>query len=246
MPIHDWKNAPAGLFHHFHQSWSCAICDSLNAGLLPKGYYALIEQHALEVVPDVMTLTRHPKAGSPSRPRGGIALAEAPPKTRIVSRGSETEVYAEKANKVVIRNKSGEVVSVLEIVSPGNKHSRAAVRQFVDKAVDLLLSRIHLLVIDLLPPSPRDPQGLHQLIWSEVEEDEFRLPRGKSLTLVSYCSGFPRTAFIEPLAVGDKLPEMPAFLDTETYVRVPLETTYAATWKLCPEEFREDVLASAR
>src|SRR5439155_11917477 len=21
MPIHDWKNAPSGLFHHFHQDW---------------------------------------------------------------------------------------------------------------------------------------------------------------------------------------------------------------------------------
>ncbi len=246
MPIHDWKNAPAGLFHHFHQHWSCAICDSLNAGLLPKGYYALIEQHALDVVPVVLTLQRRPKAGPPSRSRGGIAVADAPPKTRIVSRGSETEVYAEKANKIVIRDKSGEVVSVLEIVSPGNKHSRLAIRKFVDMSVDLLRNGIHLLIVDLLPPTPRDPQGLHQLIWSEVEADDFRLPRGKPLTLVSNCSGFPRTAFIDPLAVGDKLPEMPAFLDTQTYVRVPLDETYAATWKLCPGELRDDVISSAR
>jgi len=87
---------------------------------------------------------------------------------------------------------------------------------------------------------------LHQLIWSEVEDGHFRPPRGKPLTLVSYCSGFPRTAFIEPLAVGDKLPEMPVFLDIETYVRIPLEETYAATWKLCPEELRDDVPRSAR
>ena len=137
MPIHDWKNAPSGLFHHFHQHWSCSICDSLNAGLLPKGFYALIEQHAVDVVPDVLTLQRRRTSEAPSRSRGGIALAEAPPKTRIVSRGSETEVYAEKANKIVIRAKSSEVVSVLEIVSPGNKHSRLAIRKFVDKSVEL-------------------------------------------------------------------------------------------------------------
>ena len=246
MPIHDWKNAPSGLFHHFHQDWSLAICHALNAGLLPKGFYALVEQHAVDVVPDVLTLQRRRTSEAPSRSRGGIALAEAPPKTRIVSRGSETEVYAEKANKIVIRAKSSEVVSVLEIVSPGNKHSRLAIRKFVDKSVELLRNGIHLLIVDLLPPTPRDPRGLHQLIWSEVEDGHFRPPRGKPLNLVSYCSGFPRTAFIEPLAVGDKLPEMPVFLDIETYVRIPLEESYAATWKLCPEEFRDDVLRSAR
>jgi hypothetical protein len=56
MPIHDWSRAPVGLFHHFHQSWANAICAALNSGRLPKGYYALLEQHAAGVVPDVVTL----------------------------------------------------------------------------------------------------------------------------------------------------------------------------------------------
>ena len=46
MPIHARSRVPAGLFHHFHQHWSVEICDVLNAGRLPKGYYALIEQSA--------------------------------------------------------------------------------------------------------------------------------------------------------------------------------------------------------
>ena len=33
---------PAGLFHHFHQRWAVAICDALNAGCLPNGFYALL------------------------------------------------------------------------------------------------------------------------------------------------------------------------------------------------------------
>ena len=40
MPIHDWSKAPAGLFHHFHRRWAVSICDALNAGRMPKGYYA--------------------------------------------------------------------------------------------------------------------------------------------------------------------------------------------------------------
>ena len=243
METHNWKKAPGGLFHHFHQQWSAAICNSLNDGRLPKGYYSLIEQHAGETVPDLLTLKLDSKSsGPPERPKGGIAVADAPPKTRIVNRGSELDTYAAMANKLAIRDKLGELVSVIELVSPGNKHSKLAIRRFVDKATELLRFGIHLLVIDLFPPGPRDPQGLHQLIWSELESDDFRLPRGKPLTLVSYCCGFPLTAFVEPIAVGDPLPKMPVFVDSEVYVPVPLAETYAATWKLCPQQFREVVL----
>ena len=246
MLIHDWKKAPSGLFHHFHQQWSTTICNSLNAGLLPKGYYALIEQHAGAVVPDLLTLQRQPKSDQPLRPRGGLALAEVPPKTRIISRGSEAEVYAAKANKLAIRDSIGDLIAVIEIVSPGNKHSQFALRKFVDKAAELLRLGIHLLIVDLFPPSRRDPQGLHQLIWNEVEEEDFRLPRGKPLTLVSYCCGYPLTAYVEPVSVGGKLPSMPLFLDSDTYIPVPLAETYSASWKLCPEEFREAILEATK
>jgi hypothetical protein len=35
----------------------------------------------------------------------------------------------------------------------------------VSKASDLILQGINLLVIDLFPPSQRDPQGIHKGIW---------------------------------------------------------------------------------
>ena len=61
MPIHDWSRKPVGLFHHFHQQWVGSICNALNAGRLPKGFYALLEQHAAGVIPDVVTLERGPR-----------------------------------------------------------------------------------------------------------------------------------------------------------------------------------------
>ena len=44
MPIHDWTRVYAGLFHDYHQTWSIYIKNALNAGLLPKGLSALVEQ----------------------------------------------------------------------------------------------------------------------------------------------------------------------------------------------------------
>ena len=45
MPMHNWTQVEPTIFHHFHQRWSIAIVDALNAGLLPSGLSALIEQH---------------------------------------------------------------------------------------------------------------------------------------------------------------------------------------------------------
>ena len=228
MPIHDWTRAPAGLFHHFHQRWSVAICDGLNDGRLPEGYYALLEQHAVGVVPDVLT------------------LPDAPPSARFVSRAGEDDVYAARANRVAVRSPAGQVVAVIEIVSPGNKNSRHAVRSFVEKSLELLRRGVHLLVADLFPPSPRDPQGLHPLIWGEIREEPFALPPDKPLTLAAYDAGPPVTAYVEPAAVGEPVPDMPVFLDADTYVRAPLEASYQETWSRCPREFREAVVTSAR
>jgi hypothetical protein len=49
MPIHDWTRVDAGLFHDFHQDWTIELRRSLNAGLLPPGYFALTDQ---QVEPD--------------------------------------------------------------------------------------------------------------------------------------------------------------------------------------------------
>src|SRR5207249_10635168 len=58
MPIHDWTRVDANLFHDFHQTWTIAIRNAMNGGLLPKGYSALVEQHAGGLVPDVIALER--------------------------------------------------------------------------------------------------------------------------------------------------------------------------------------------
>jgi hypothetical protein len=243
MSIHDWSRVPAGLFHHFHQRWTAAICDALNAGRLPKGYSALIEQSAAGVYPDVITLEYGPRASGHRNAPTGIAVASASPKTRFVSQASDEDIYAAKANRIAIHHPLGEVIAIIEIVSPGNKSGRHALRAFVEKNLGFLHQGIHLLIIDLFPPSKRDPQGIHKAIWDEIQDEPFELPSDKPLTLAAYSAGVPKRAYVEPVAVGEPLPEMPLFLDPESYIPVPLEATYLATWESCPEVFRETVQA---
>ena len=76
--------------------------------------------------------------------------------------------YVLKRRTLVIRHVSGDrIVALLELVSPGNKAARFALRSFVDKAVEALFRGYHLLIVDLFPPTPRDPQGIHGAIWAE-------------------------------------------------------------------------------
>ena len=88
------------------------------------------------------------------------------------------------------------------------------------------------------PPSPRDPQGIHKAIWDEFTDEPFELPADKPLTLVAYQASPEITAYVEPVAVGDALPDMPLFLDDDFYVNLPLEATYAATWNVLPKELK--------
>jgi hypothetical protein len=151
MPIHDWTRIDAGLFHDFHQGWTVALRNALNAGVLPPDYFALVEQRIHGPVPDVLTLELSPRVAEPSEANGGLAVAIAPPRTSLIRR-TEAEVYAGKANRITVRHRHGNVVAVIEIVSPGNKGSQADFRAFIEKSADLVRQGIHWLLLDLFPP----------------------------------------------------------------------------------------------
>src|SRR5947199_8082562 len=115
MPIHDWTRVDANLFHHFHQAWTITLCNALNRGLLPKGYSALVEQHAAGVVPDVLAVQRRPRTNRPAAPTGGNVVTATPPKAQYVIRAQE-ETLANRGNRITIRHPLGRVVCVIEIV----------------------------------------------------------------------------------------------------------------------------------
>lgn len=240
MPIHDWTRVSAGTFHDFHCSWTPEIKKALNTGLLPPDYYAMAEQVVGEFGPDVLAL-QMPVAGEqplPSKGAGGTAVATAPPQVRFTA-SAEEDVYARKRRRVVIRHSSDDrIIAFLEIVSPGNKSSRHAWQSFVNKAVACLERGLHLLLIDLFPPGPRDPQGLHGSVWGEIMDDGYVAPPDKPLTLAAYSAGRMKKAYVEPVAVGDVLTAMPLFIDPETYVSVPLEATYQAAWTGMSQRWR--------
>jgi hypothetical protein len=153
MPVHDWSQIDHGIFHDFHQAWTIEIRNALNGGVLPTGFFAMAEQVTSGPVPDVVTLQRRPRRGE-SADGGGLAVAEAAPHAAFVT-SAELDPYAARANRIVVKHRLGQVVAVIEIVSPGNKSSQHTLLAFVEKAYELLQQGIHLLIVDLFPPSRR-------------------------------------------------------------------------------------------
>jgi hypothetical protein len=237
MPIHDWTRVDAGLFHAFHYGWIAELARALNRGVLPGDYFALPEQNIRGPIPDVLTLKLAAGKEGPPERTGGVAVATRPPRTRLTRR-TESDAYARKANRVTVRHRHGKVVAVIEIISPGNKGSVAEFRALIEKSADLIRQGVHLLVIDLFPPGKRDPLGVHKAIWDQFEEEDLELPAGKPLTLASYDAGPDYWAYVEFVGVGDTLPEMPLFLEPEIYVPAPLEATYQAAWEDFPSALK--------
>jgi hypothetical protein len=226
MPIHDWSRVEAGIFHDFHLSWMTTIGRVLNAEVLPSDHYALIEPHVAGFEPGVLTMKAAREGG------------ESGPRARFVAE-TERDFYRRKQSTVTVRHVSGDaIVAMIEVVSPGNKSGRSALGKFVTKAAELVTREIHLLVLDLLPPGPRDPHGIHAAIWEEFAGEEFVPPSDKPLTLVSYEADMAIRAYIEPVAVGDVLPDMPLFLMPRRHVLVPLEATYQSAWEAVPRRWR--------
>jgi hypothetical protein len=202
---------------------------------------AHVEQKTPKKEPDVLAIDFRGPAKQDHAPSGGVVTLD-PPATRIVRKSSQ-ESYADKANRIVVKHKLGRTIAVVEIVSPGNKDSKQAFQEFLDKSLEFIRAGIHLLVIDLFPPTKRDPFGVRRAIWDEFEDedDEFAFPPGKNLILASYNAGRVNEAYVEPLAVGDAMPEMPLFLIGDYHVQIPLESTYQLTWSVMPAEMQEYV-----
>jgi hypothetical protein len=243
MPVHDWTRVDSGIFHDLHTVWVGVIRTALNSGLLPAGYYALAEQHAGRPITDVLTLHASPVALEPlplPPASGGTAVAEAPPRVRH----QETIQPAALARRrtVAIRHVSGHrLVALLEIPSPANKDRASTVEAFAEKAVSALDVGVHLLLVDLFPPGSHDPHGMHGVIRQRLDpsDEPYDLPADEPLTLASYAAGSRVEVYLEHVAVGTALPEMPLFIRPDRYINVPLEATYLEAYRGVPVFWRE-------
>ncbi|HZL38063.1 MAG TPA: DUF4058 family protein [Tepidisphaeraceae bacterium] len=246
MPIHDWKRLDPGIFHAFHLSWILEVSRRLNEGILPEHYYALPEQHVGRIGPIASAIGSHARdedLRAPNTKDADLFVAE--PQLAVTA---ETDLgfYRRKQMAIAIRHVSGDqIAAMIEIVSPGNKSSRSAIRAFIEKTSYLLDKGIHLLIVDVLPPGPRDPHGIHAAIWDDVAGQEYVPPAGKPFTLAAYETALSIRCYVQPFGFGEALVEMPLFLRPNGCVQAPLERTYTAAFAAMPRRWKRVLEAPA-
>jgi hypothetical protein len=128
MPMHDWSKVKPGTYHNFHQLWTSSITNQLNAGVLPRGCFAMAEQIIGGPEPDVVALKLDDDStsyqvghASDGLTFGGSAIATEEPKTlpaTSVVMVAEEDRYVLKSNRIVVRHELGNVLAVIELVSP--------------------------------------------------------------------------------------------------------------------------------
>lgn len=213
----------------------------MNKGVLPSTHYAMTENHHDGRASAFVEFPELNAWNDPGEPGSLRYLDDAPPQVwhRDVCTHPE---YAEK--EITIRDSQvHNVVAALRIVASETKRSRYRLNNFVAWVVETLRDGISVVVIDLFPPGPHDPHGIHKAIWDEFIDNDFALSPTKPLTLASYLARPRPEAFVEPTGVRSSLVEMPLFLSSNSYVPVPLEMTYQLSVDSMPAFCRAELNA---
>jgi len=240
MPLHDWSRVEPGIFHDFHHEWLSQIKRALNDGILPKDFYAMAEQWTGEKIPDIITLQ-----GRAIDPLSSIFDSPGPvtgvlprPKVRDYAQ-AEADWYARKKSHVSIRHVSNDrVVAVIEIISAGNKSGKKPFSKFVNKVLKLIDADVHLLLLDVLSRTKRDPHGIHAAIWEHITDVPVSETNGPFSSVAYEVFHDGVNAYPEGYAIGSLLPDMPLFLAEDAQVQVPLEKTYNAAYTAVPLRWR--------
>ncbi len=124
MPIHDWSRVDAGLFHDFHQTWTIQIKKSIEWRRSPPA----ISPSPSRSWAIPCTRRDHAQAAVVTAGRtGGSAWSSdrRRPAARSSIRGFHRtrSLRSKRQNRIVVRHRLGQVVAVIEIISPGNKSS---------------------------------------------------------------------------------------------------------------------------
>jgi hypothetical protein len=241
MSIHDWTRVGAGIYHDFHNAWIIHFKEALNFGILPKGYSALSDQKVSLTEPDIITIGNETESEADTG--GGVAVAAAvTPRIQMKAEAEPARRLRRRRRVVIRRDSDDRVVAIVEVTSPGNKDSRLKARSLAEKVAAYLEAGVHVLLVDILPPTNCDPLGIHGLIWEYCGRKRHTPSAEEPLTLVSYrvTENGPE-AQIEPTAVGRLLPSMPLYLKSDLAVPAPLETTYMQAFRGMGERYRRAV-----
>jgi len=229
MPLHDWNELAD--WETVHTYWIAELGRWLRPRL-PPGYRTSLGTFPALVVapapvgPDV-SVRRHPESLLPAAQNVPTNV----PSGNLSELAPDLEVALALLDpaRAVFVTRAGNLVAVIELISPRNKDRPETRRSTTDRLLGYLTHGIHVLFVDV-HPRPLEfsfADDLAALV-------QFPSPPCPAPCAVSYRVGGPvpegglyLAAWQRPQAIGAALPTLPLPLTREVAVDIDLEQTYA-------------------
>jgi hypothetical protein len=233
MPLLDHFNPPLNRtypWRSFHGAWAAAMARLLNQGVLPAGYYAVpLMDRDGPVEIDVAALrddaTSRPEDGATAfqtwtPPAPGLAVAVELPAGDAV----EVQVFADDGDP--------RLTAVVELVSPRNKDLPQARQAFAVKGAGYLQQGSGVVIVDTVTTRRADPNAaLLSLLGADA--GDALATAGLSATSYRAVGREEETQQLllwpAPLALGQPLPTLPLWIESDFSVPLDLEASYQAT-----------------
>ena len=185
------------LWPGLHQRLITYISDTLTPTIRPTysariGERIYVVESRREIYPDV-TLVQRP---TPPSTGSGVVTEETIPVAEPYVLQTPIHEYREPFIELV-HNAQGDVVTVIEILSPANKTGEGQ-KLYYKKQQEVLQSKAHLVEIDLLS------QGEYTLVLPESELN--MLPAWRYLIAISRFENRPHTYEVYPMTLTQRLP----------------------------------------
>lgn len=222
MPLHDWNTLEG--WDGVHHLWLAQLLHHIKPQLPPEyrahiGTVPAISLDAVALKPDVSV--RHWENGNGGESSG--------PATEIGEPEVEVAILTLDPQKAVMVTFRGQLVAVIEVVSPANKDRPSSRETYTARYLGYLKSLANLLLVDVHPR----PYGFS---FADALAVELQLKRDPLPTpmAIAYRVGEPAPTggsflgtWSRQLKVGDPLPTLPLPLSVHKAVTIDLEGTYS-------------------
>lgn len=240
MPLRDHFRSPVNDKHTWdslHSMWPAMIVRQLY-DVLPAGYVSAPSVHYskdFEIDVSAFEVDEPTQPGPVTGTGGGGVATVAPPEPTLTLEADLSE-QDEFEVRVYDPERGRQLVAAIEIVSPSNKDRPENRRAFVAKVAALLQKDVCVSVVDLVTIRQFNLYAdLLELIGRTDPQLGATPPHLYSVTIRTRKRPERRSLldlWYYPMTLGQPLPTLPIWLNTDLRVLLPLEPGYEETCRL--------------
>lgn len=234
MPLRDHFRPPVvkkSSWEGFHALWPTVIVQNLRM-LLPPGYIAEPRVRLgteMEIDIGALEIRDDPSYGVTSQSNGGTATATWTGGPAVLALETDPPEEYEYEVRIYDLERDRELVAAIELVSPANKDRPQSRDIFVAKCAALLRKGVAVSVVDLVTVRRHN---VYAQLMEFIGHPDPTMTIDSPPTYAASCRWVTLgararlEAWSHTLVVGEPLPTLPLWLDTELVVPLDLEASY--------------------